>query len=493
MAWSALLGAAMTAVNPADDAILADLDEVVSAEPRPATYQSPLMARMSGQRLTVEMLAEEIPKIRAGEAAAETLASKTRSVVKRREAQRAAREGQLAKERLFAAALPLIRTIALREYRRRQQWSSTVPLDDLMQEAIVGFFKGINGYKVEAVRKSATNYIGQWILVEMRRAAESMDHDLQVGHDAGERFRRVRALRSRLINDLEREPTDEEISAASRNPAYVTRPGMVGKAPAEGDKPALGKGLTVAQIAEERSVRDRVGRAARFASMDSGDDSAPRLNGTIDADRIVDAAGAPLTELSDPALLTDEETSDDVIASLVGRVIARMRLPEQQSEIIARRYGLAPFLEESSAREIARVMGIHRERVSRVLSAFADEMTRRGGVFHHVVSAIPEEDLADLGLGWVTTTLGQWQVQYEKTLVVPSVLTEPISLNQPDLAKATSSTTRSSGVLAWYRCDYHDRVFSALYASRSAVPKEWKCPDCQQMSPLIKTDAGSAG
>lgn len=448
------------------------------------SYTSPLMERMVDQRLTVELLAEVIPIIRAGEEAALLLASgKKLSQKASRQANADARAAQHARQRVFAAALPLIRTIAQREYRRRQQWNSKIPLDDLMQDAIVGFFKGLNSFKQESVRKSATNYLGQWMLSEMRRAAESMDHDLQVGHDAGERFRRVRALRSRLINDLGREPTDEEISAASRNPDYVTRPGMVGRAPAEGQKAAVGKGLTVSQVAEERAVRNRVGQAARFGEMEDGDESSSAGLGMVAPDRIAPPIDAATNELSDPAALIDDSAGEQVIVELVAAVLDRMNLPEQQVEIISRRYGLSPFSGEGSAREISRIMGIHRERVSRVLLVFAEEMTRRGGVFHQVVSKIPAEDLLDLGLGWIVDTLGDWETAFDATVRVPNVLTEPISLNKP---LEPSGSTDSEGILAWFLCDYHDRLFSSLYQAKSQVPRSRPCPDCQRPSDFVK-------
>lgn len=470
--------------DPIEDEDLED-EEAESSDSAVESYTSPLMERMADQRLTVDLLAEVIPIIRRGEEAAELLASgKKISKKAHREATFAARDAQQARQRVFAAALPLIRTIAQREYRRRQQWNSKIPLDDLMQDAIVGFFKGLNSFKQESVRKSATNYLGQWMLSEMRRAAESMDHDLQVGHDAGERFRRVRALRSRLINDLGREPTDEEIADASRNPAYVTRPGMVGRAPAEGEKAAIGKGLTVAQVAEERAVRNRVGQASRFGEMEDGDDSSSAGLGMVAPDRIGPSLDAGITEMSDPAAVIDESTGEQVIIELVAAVLDRMNLPEQQAEIISRRYGLAPFPGEGSAREISRIMGIHRERVSRVLTVFSEEMTRRGGVFHQVVSKIPAEDLIDLGLGWIVTTLGDWEPEFDSTVRVPTVLTEPISLNK---SKEPTGDTESAGVMAWFLCDYHDRTFSSLYETKAQIPKTRPCPDCQRPSSLVRT------
>ncbi len=450
-------------------------------------YSSPLMAHASGARLTVDLLQEQIPKIREGEVAQKKLDTETGLTSSEAlPLKKTVREGQKAKDKLFAAALPLIRTVSVREYKRRQQWNSRVSLDDLMQEAIVGFFKGLSGFKTEAIRKSATNYLGQWMLVEMRRAAEVMDHDLQVGHDAGERFRRVRALRSRLVNDLGREPTDEEIADASRNPEYVTRPGLVGKTPEDGDKPHVGKGLTTAQVAEERTSRGRVGHVMRMTSGSEDSEDGPQLSGFVDSNRVV-ITEDPIVGPNDPALITAESEGAAVIATLVSRVLVEMKLPQIQTEIIGRRYGLPPYEEESSARAIARTMGVHRERVSKVLAAFTGEMTLPGGSFHKIVAELSYDDLDALGLTWLTETLGDWDSETMTDIVPPSILTETITITVTQ-----GEVEEISAYVAWYQCDYEDKIYTAPLESPNLALKTLLCPDCGHMGNLIRTSKVAA-
>lgn len=452
-------------------------------------YQSPLMARMSRTRLSVTLLQESIPAIRDGEAASERLARATSRMGDRTRGQLQAkvRAGEAAKEQLFAASLPLIRAVATREWHRRQQWGSQVALEDLLQEAILGFLKGISSFKVEAIGRSATNYLGQWMLVETRRAAEVLDHDLQVGHDAGERFRRVRALRTRLAAELEREPTDEEISDASRNPDYVTRPGLVGKAPKDGEERSVGKGLTVAQVAEERSLRTRVGRVARFSAADDADDTSVGP-GLVDPSRISDAAPSPGAVIPDsPEDQVMSAAGSEAIAALLGAAMDRLGMPNEQREIVSRRYGLPPYA-ESSAREISREMGVQRDRVSKVLAEFQFEMVRTGGSLHAIVKDMNADDLRDVGLGWVVDSLGDW----------PSAAVEPPAeiLLQSFTETSTRRTvvipadpSRSEGFLAWFVCDFHDRTFSGMYAERRDIPKARPCPSCQRPSERVKVVA----
>ena len=486
-------------------------EEIIEAEPadyvRGSGYTSPVMAKMSATRLSVVMLNEEIPKIRTGEEAAARLAKATRrlSDPTRHELMRKVTEGDAAKERLFAAALPLIRTVASREYRRRQQWGSQVTLEDLTQETIIGFLKGIAGFRTDAIGRSATNYLGQWMLVETRRAAEVLDHDLQVGHDAGERFRRVRALRTRLAQDLGREPTDEEISDASRNPDYVTKPGMVGRAPKEINpddtqrtdtqqsgtqgttetvEPTQTKGITPAQVAEERAMRSRVGHMARFSQADDTDESSTGP-GLVDPNRENFVTPDPHSSLyTNPEDQIIDTNTSEVIAAVLNSAMTRLGLPEAQREIIARRYGLPPY-EESSAREIARVMRLQRDRVSRVLTAFQQEMTRPGGALHAVIKDMDPDDLRTVGLAWAVDTLGDWPKEPPKPPA--NILIDSITLERRTRPTATGEEkTKAAGVLAWFQCDYHDRIFTGLYQTRAQVPKRRACPSCQRPSERIK-------
>ena len=455
-------------------------------------YTSPLLARLQGTRLTVEMLQTEVPRVRAGAEAQVRLdkSSKRMGEALQQKLSREVYEGEQAKERLFIAALPLIRTIAAREWRRRQQWGSQVTLEDLTQEAIIGFLKGIAGFKTEAIGKSATNYLGQWMLVETRRAAEVLDHDLQVGHDAGERFRKIRALRNRLATELGREPTDQEIADASRDLNYVTRPGMVGRAPKEGEERTGGKGVTEQQVAEERQLRGRVGHSARFASESDMEEDSSAGALLVDPSRdTIRSVGADEDISGEPGQPLFDAESARIIAAILTASMDTLGMPQLQREIIARRFGLPPH-QESSAREIARSLNLQRDKVSRVISAFQQEMTRKGGAFHAVIIKLDPADVYDVGLGWTLTTLGEWPKRPSKK-APPAILTDTISEELPK-EPPSRKETKATGYLAWFVCDYHDRTFSALYRTAQSIPRSRACPSCGKPSQRIKTAAQRA-
>jgi RNA polymerase sigma factor (sigma-70 family) len=457
-----------------DDFIdLDEIDEVISK----TDYASPLLSRVASTRLTMPLLEEYIPAMKLGEEAEKMLLSgKKLNQDSVKNLKSAVRDGAKAKEILFNAALPLIRSISQKEYSRRSQWSSNIPLDDLMQDAIVGFFKGLKVYNLDSSKGSATNYLGQWMLSEMRRSAEVMDHDLQVGHDAGERYRRIKAIRSRLYNELNREPTDEEIVIASKDPNYSIKPGLVGRV---AHKKTAPKGVSIEQVKEEKTVGNRLGSAIRFGEM--ADDDSSENGGHLDESRMGNLGigdNDSINDFTDPAAIFESNAGSQIIAQIVEKVIINLELPEQQSEIVSRKFGLPPYEGEVSAREISRVMGIHREKISRVVNAFQAEMLKPGGTLHKLIKDIPYEDLMNLEIGWLYDSLGEWDSSYDRLEVsISEELIRPISL---------ASDRKLKTMRAFYICDFEDRVFEITMNKGSTPLSIIDCPICKKPANLDK-------
>src|SRR6185503_15245544 len=155
---------------------------------------------------------------------------------------------------------------------------------------------GLNAYNPDGGQKSPTNYIGQWILTEMRRNVERLDNDFGVSFDAAERFRKIRAVRNRLRKELGREPLDQEIIVASSDAPGThsdTKFGPVGRALTPG------KALTGKQLDEEREMRFRVGLTA--ARLDAA----------------VGGSGESETPLVDIVVLTVDGSSDHDVQEMV--------------------------------------------------------------------------------------------------------------------------------------------------------------------------------
>ena len=464
----------MSAEQARPDAV-DDFDFEPAEAPAAGGYRSPLMQRMASGKLTLELLRAEVPLLHAGRDAEEALRTVEHTREQRVALLRVKSAGEAAKERLMLAGVPLVKHLAQREYQRRQNWNTKNTFDDLFQEGMFGLLLGLNKYNPAGAQTSPTNYLGQWVLTTMKRNAEGLDNDFGVPYDAAERFRRIRALRSRLAGELGREPTDAEMVKAWDDPVYVggRKIGRVQKAPT---KP--GKGLTLAQLAEERQMRTRVGGMRNLATPGSPDPDGP-----------VQDLARPLieeTHTGDASEPVVERGIQQGLARLLAATLDEMRLPDVQREIVARRWGLPPHGCEESARDISRRMGLHRERVGKVIEAFGQEMARPGGAFHKICSALSGGELADLRLDWVVTSLGSYAhvSAADRAARLPEALTAAMTVR--GVPVPPTSATANMQVTAQFVCDYHGADFVGVYLRRDDVPAHRSCPRCGRPSRLAR-------
>lgn len=324
----------------------------------------------SGEIITKELLHELLPIIRREGDAEST--------------PRVRKDVERAKQRLYAAAYPLIVDIARKEYARRQQWNSVVTMEDLIQDGSVGLFKALSGFDLSAMGGSATHYLGQWILVNMRRGAESFDHDFQIGTDQAQKFRRIRAIRSRLSNDLGYEPNDEQVVEASLQSGHAFSGTYLGRK----NPSATSNGVTLADVKQEREYREKFGSVERLdATFAHGDD----YEGSI---QIAD-------DSADPADLISEFDSTEQMRALISIVLKTMNVDAIERDIISRHYGLSPHEDPCSLRSIARDLDLSRDRVARVIRHFNDTVKEPGGILFQLLDSMTGEDRYALDVQWI--------------------------------------------------------------------------------------------
>jgi DNA-directed RNA polymerase sigma subunit (sigma70/sigma32) len=445
-------------------------------------YESPVMARMRGEgKLTLELLRTHVPVFHDGEEAARRIAEgEYATEVELDDLHSAVRAGERAKEILILAGIPLIKHLAKREHQRRQNWQSQVTFEDLVQEGSGGLLRGLRAYKVNGGQTSPTNYLGQWILTDMRRNVEAIDNDFGVAYDAAEQFRKIRAIRSRLSASLGREPTDEEVLEAASDPMFRggAKIGRVKKVSATPKRQ-----LTQRQLDQEREFRSRVGHAVRFADSSDEESYGPTPEqGRPIHDDTPDFSGDPNRVVEDAAR--------EGLTRLMLEAFNLMGLPLAQREVISRRYGLPPHDKEQSVRDISRDMNLYRDKVSKVIDAFTAEMARPGGAFHRACGHWSEEDLADLGLGWTVSVLGRLSdvPADQRATALPAVLTGTLGQrsNTPAPPEVSPTSMAAGQVCAQFMCDYHGWGFVAVYQKRSEVPQDRACPQCGRASALVR-------
>lgn len=449
------------------------------------TYVSPLMSRLKeAESLTLETLRKYVPLVQAGNNAVVRLREETQLPRDTsRQLHRTVHEGERAKERLVLIALPLVKTLAYREFRRRQAWSSRVPFEEVVQEGIAGLLKGINAYNVDGGHKSPTNYIGQWVMTEIRRNVEDLEHDFSVPYETIERHRKIRAIRSRLSSELSREPTDAEIIEAAADSAGQygdTKLGRVDKTSRVKDKdaPDRRRVITLKHLDEERDYARRTG-AVKSTSLDTSEDG--------------DASGS--AEVATASVITSDHLSTDVdsfdsyearkgLNRLLESAFVSMHMGTIQQDIIRRKFGLPPFGEEQTLKDICQDTKIPRHKVNKILIAFSQEMAHKGGPFHSLVAQTPIEDLDSMGMGWIINLLGPWNGA-ASGYSAPAELTNNLHTGtvrrQPRLVRAPPSQTGRT-FIARYECLYEKYIFSRSYPDAATAPQECACPICGKPS-----------
>lgn len=366
------------------------------------------------QQLTLELLRAKIPTVKQGKEAFDRLNSEEAiSPSEKRKLIILQKQGNKAQEELLYAALPLIKSIASKEFQRRRNWSSRVSYDDIMQEAMIGFIRGLQSFKIDATNVSPTNYLGQWITVSIRRKVESMDHDFTIPYEMVERHRRIRAVRARISTILEREPTDEELLEAlnaMEQDGAVYKWGKVNK----DSNASRSKKFTQKHIDEYRETLDKTyGLTTYEIQTDDNDDGFYETEAT--------------SLFENTAYTTDTVDRTDLASSqyvFFNHIFIEMKIGSKQKDVILRYFGLEPYSQPQLQKEIILNTGLPSKYVKTVLEAFTMYMPLKGGVFHKNVLLLDEEKIHSLELSWIVPILGEWPLNQKEPIAPPEILTQ---------------------------------------------------------------------
>lgn len=318
------------------------------------------------------------------------------------EIRKAINAGSRSQSTLMISALPLLKKAASTEFQRRKAWKSRVSYDDILQEAILGFLRGLLSYDETKEVSSPTNYLMQWAVTTVRRKVEALEHDFSIPYETIERTRKIIAIRSRLTGEMNRVPTDLELlDALNSNTGHTSAVGFKWGRVSKDPNAVRKQKYTLDQV--EKSLELMPMLYAFGPNETAGADPNGAGEGAYEQE-----AYSLFSEpyLSHETVINDSMTEEARTGFLM-TVFEEIGMSALSTDIIVLHFGLR----ENPARnytEIAKELNTQPKTVKNVVSSFTEYMAKKNGIFHRLLSEATEDELADFEFGWLVNILGEY-------------------------------------------------------------------------------------
>jgi RNA polymerase primary sigma factor len=170
------------------------------------------------------------------------------------------KRGQRAKDRMVAANIRLVASIARRYHGSGKKSALQLDVEDLIQEGVLGLIRAVEKFDPERGYKFST-YAYWWIKQSMCRAITSMGRLIKVPHHISEKMYTFNRVMDQLRSSLGREPRMAEMAAALKMTVKDLEYAMLiaGSRPTSLDSELVEDGGTWMDILGAGSVDEQLG------------------------------------------------------------------------------------------------------------------------------------------------------------------------------------------------------------------------------------------